>query len=183
MKEQSGIRDVFITSPIDSGIEKELLRRKVEPRKVPELAINFEIGLRNELQFQAHNKTLTPASVNAIQYPPSNRSSNWSLSNSFHKQDNCTHLSIIQFVDEIGFLITGKNASQKVKLKKFCGFLHQFAKACRQQKNQKPVNTLDEEPHLEDSLKFLQSSSKLYESNYSRGDDNIVATIHNELKK
>ena len=44
--------------------------------------------MQNQLQIQAHNKTLIPASVTAIQYPHSTRSSNWSLTNNFHREDN-----------------------------------------------------------------------------------------------
>ena len=67
--------------------------------------------------------------------------------------------------------------------------LNHFAKVCRKQKTQKAqnpkkntVNTIEEEFHPEDSVIFL-SLSGLYESDYSRGDDNLVATIHNELEK
>ena len=70
------------------------------------------------------------------------------------------------------------------------GLLNHFAKFCRKQTNKKPqkpkkksVNTVDEEPHPDDSVRFLKSSSKLYESEYSTGDDNMVATIHNNLEK
>ena len=64
-----------------------------------------------------------------------------------------------------------------------------FAKVCRKQKNSKPqnpkkrtVNTVDEEPHPEDSMSFLQSS-KLYESGYSSGQDNMFALIQNDSAK
>ena len=43
------------------------------------------------------------------------------------------------------------------------------------------VTTVDDEPHPEDSVDFLQSSSKLYESNYSSDDDNMMAIIHNYI--
>ena len=71
-----------------------------------------------------------------------------------------------------------------------CGLLNHFAKVCRKQKTQKPqnpkktsVNNVDEEPHPEDSVNFLQSSLKLYEYDYRRGDDNMVTTIPNDLAK
>ena len=47
---------------------------------------------------------------------------------------------------------------------------------------EKTVNTVDEEPHPEDSVNFLQSA-KLYESNYSSGEDNTVALIENDIAK
>ena len=67
--------------------------------------------------------------------------------------------------------------------------LNNFTKICPKQKNQKPqkpkkrsVKTVDEEPLPEDSVNCLQSLSKLYGSEYRSGDDNILATIHNNLE-
>ena len=41
---------------------------------------------------------------------------------------------------------------------------------------------MDEEPHPEDSLNFLQPA-KLYESDYSSGEDITVALIENDIEK
>ena len=41
---------------------------------------------------------------------------------------------------------------------------------------------VDEEPHPEDSVNFLQSS-KFCESDYSSGEDNMVALIQNDIAK
>ena len=71
------IRDIFITNLIDPKIQKELLKQTVKLRKALELAINMEHGTQKLHMIQAHKKTLIPASVNSIQHPPSNRSSNW----------------------------------------------------------------------------------------------------------
>ena len=66
--------------------------------------------------------------------------------------------------------------------KSFCESLHK-------QKTVKPVNAkkkmmsvVEEEPHLEDSVHFLQPA-KLYESDYSSGEDNTVAVIENSVEK
>ena len=73
-----------------------------------------------------------------------------------------------------------------------CGLLNHFAKVCRKQRNgnTKPQNSkkrmvrfLEEEPHPEDSVNFLQPA-KLYESDYSSGEeDNTVAVIENAVEK
>ena len=49
-KEETLIRDVFITNLIDPEIQKELLKQTVEPRKTLELALNMELGMRNQHQ-------------------------------------------------------------------------------------------------------------------------------------
>ena len=44
-KDQTLIRDVFITNLIDPEVQKELLKQTVEPRQALKLAINMEIGM------------------------------------------------------------------------------------------------------------------------------------------
>ena len=41
---------------------------------------------------------------------------------------------------------------------------------------------MEEEPHPEDSVNFLQPA-KLYELDYSSGEDNTVAVIENSVEK
>ena len=65
-KEEILIRDVFITNLLDSEIQKELLKQTVEPRQSLELAINMELGMRNQHQIHQHNKIVIPANVNAV---------------------------------------------------------------------------------------------------------------------
>ena len=86
-KEETLIRDVFITNLTDTEIQKELLKQAVEPRQAFELAVSMELGMPNQHQIQ-HNKTLIPAGVNAIQFQNNPRSSNWSFSNNFQKPTN-----------------------------------------------------------------------------------------------
>ena len=67
--EETLIRDIFITNLIDLEIQKELLNLIFEPRQALELAKNIDLGMRNQHRIQHFNKTLIPASVNAIQTP------------------------------------------------------------------------------------------------------------------
>ena len=66
-KEETLTGDVFITNLINPEILKEFLEQTVEPKKALELSINMELGMQDQHQIQAQNKTLIPASVNAIQ--------------------------------------------------------------------------------------------------------------------
>ena len=90
--------DVFITNLIDPEIQKELLKQTVEPRQALELAIDMEFGMRNQHQIQQHNKTLIPASVNAIQFPNSSRAPNWSNSNNLQWQNNRSTLYCSNYI-------------------------------------------------------------------------------------
>ena len=42
------------------------------------------------------------------------------------------------------------------------------------------MDTVDEEPHPEDSVNFFRTG-KLYESDYSSGEDNTVALFENDI--
>ena len=76
-KEETLIRDVFITNLIDPEIQKELLKQAVEPRQALELAIKMELGIRNQHQIQQNNKIVVPANVNAFRFANNSRTSNW----------------------------------------------------------------------------------------------------------
>ena len=65
-KEETLIRDVFLTNLIDPEIQKELLKQTVEPRQALELAINMELGMRNQHKIQQHNKIVIPANHSSI---------------------------------------------------------------------------------------------------------------------
>ena len=69
----------------------------------------------------------------------------------------------VQIVGEIGSLFTGTYASQKAKICNNCGLSNHFDKECRKKKESKAsepkersIITVDEEPHGEDSVSFLQ---------------------------
>ena len=51
-KEETLIRGVFITNLMEPEIQKELLKQTVEPRQALVLAINMQLGLRNQHQIQ-----------------------------------------------------------------------------------------------------------------------------------
>ena len=87
-KEETLIRDVFITNLMDPEIRKEHLKQTVEPCLALELAINMELGMRNQHQIQQHNKIVIPANVNAIQFANNFRTTNWQNLNNVPRQNN-----------------------------------------------------------------------------------------------
>ena len=190
-KEETLIRDVFITNLIDPEIQKELLKQTVEPRQALELAITMELGIRNQHQFQHHNKIVVPASVNAVQFANNCRTPYWQNKNNVPKQNNrstlhCSNCGGIWLPNH------REKCIAKSKTCNNCGLLNHFANICGKQKNMntKPqyskkqiVSVVEEEPHPEDAVNFLQPA-KLYESVYSSGeDDNTIAVIQNAVEK
>ena len=87
-KEETLIRDVFITNLIDPEIQKELLKQTVEPRQAFELAINMELGMRNQHKIQQHNKFVVPVNVNAVQFNNNSQKPYWQNNNNVSKQNN-----------------------------------------------------------------------------------------------
>ena len=71
------------------------------------------------------------------------------------------------------------------------GLLNQFVKVCKKQikrsnsSNQmtKPVNAVEKGTQRIVSVKNLHSSTGIYKSHYSSGEDNMVATINDDLEK
>ena len=144
--------------------------------------------MRNQHQIQQHSKILIPANVNTVRFPNSSQTPSWSNPNNFQRQNNSSTL----YCSNCGGIWLPNHRNKciaKGKTCNNCGLLNHFAKVCRKQKNAKPqnpkkraVNTVEEEPHPEDSVIFLPPA-KLYESNYNSGEDTIVAVIENAVEK
>ena len=182
-EEETLTRDVFISNQIDPELQKELLKQTIEPRQALENTINMELGMRNQHQIQQRNKTVIPASVNAVQFPNSSRAPIWQNPNNFQRKNNRSTLYWSNCGGIWLSLLIVINVSQKVKPVTIVKLLNHFSKVCRKQKNARPqnsmkktVNIVVEESHPEESVNFLQPA-KLYESDYSSGEDNTVAVI------
>ena len=187
-KEETLIRDVFITNLIEPEIQKELLKQTIEPRQALELAINMELGMRNQHQIQQHNKIVIPANVNTVQISGSSLASDWQNPSNATRQSNRSTL----YCSNCGGTWLPNHRDKciaKGKTSNNCGLLTHFAKVCRKQKTVKPVDAkkkmvsvVEEEPHPEDSVNFLQPA-KLYKLDYSTGEDNTVAVIERSVEK
>ena len=190
-KEETLIRYVFIRNLIDPEIQKQLLKQTIEPRQALELAINMELAMRNQHQIQQHNKIVVPANVFAVQFNNNPRKLYWQNTNNASKQNNRSTL----YCSNCGgtwLLNHREKCIAKGKTCNSCGLLNHFAKVCCKQTNtntklqdpkKKMVRVVEEEPHPEDSVHFLQPA-KLYESDYSSGEeDNTVAMIDTAVEK
>ena len=186
-KEETLIRDVFISNLIDPDIQKELLKQTVELCQTLELATKMELGMRNLQEIQQHNKIIIPANVNTGQFSGSSRASNWQNSSNAIRQDNRSTL----YCSNCGGIWLPNHRDKciaKGKSSNNCELLNHFAKVCKKQKTVKPVNAkkkvsvVEEKLHPEDSVNFLQPA-RLYESDYSSGEDNTVPVIENSVEK
>ena len=149
----------------------------------------MELGMRNQHQIQQHSKIVVPANVNAVQLNNNSRKPYWKNTNNASKQNN---RSTLYFLNCGGIWLPNhrEKCIAKGKKCKKCGLLNHFAKVCRKQKNAKSQNSkrkmvrvVEEEPLSEDSVNFLQPG-KLYESDYSSGEeDNTVAMIETAVEK
>ena len=157
-KEETLIRDVFITNLMNPEVQKELLKRTVKPRQALELAIIMELGMGNQHQIQQHNKIVVPANVNAVQFANNSRTPYWQNTNNASRQNNRSTLYCSNF-GGIWLQNHCEKCIAKSETCKNCGLLNHFAKVCSKQKNvntkpqnsmKKMVSVVDEEPHLED---------------------------------
>ena len=146
--------------------------------------------MRNQHQIQQHNKIVVPANVNAVQFTNNSPTPYWQNTKNASSQNNrsalyCSNCRGIWLLNHREKCIAkGKNCNN-------CGLLNHFAKVRRKQKNvntkpqsskKKMVSVVEEEPHPGDPVNFLQPA-KLYESDYSSGDDIMVAVIENAVEK
>ena len=112
-KEETLIRDVFITNLMDPKTQKELLKQTVELGQALELAINMELGMRNQHQIQQHNNIVVP-NVNASN-SPINLETHIGKIRTMLRNKTIARLSTVQILEEIGSQTTVKNVSRKAK--------------------------------------------------------------------
>ena len=147
--------------------------------------------MRNQHQIQYHNKIVVPTNVNAVQFNNNPRRPYRQNTNNVPKQNNRSTL----YCSNCGgtwLPIHREKCIAKGNTCNNCGLPNHFAKVCRKQKNtntkpqdpkKKMVRRVEEEPHPEDSVNFLQPA-KLYESDYSIGEeDTTVAMIETAVAK
>ncbi|XP_075239367.1 uncharacterized protein LOC142334924 [Convolutriloba macropyga] len=128
-KEETLIRDVFITNLVDPEIQKELLKETVEPRQALELAINMELGMLNQHQIQQHNTIVIPANVNTVQFSGSSRTSIWPNSGNATRQNNRSTL----YCSNCGGIWLPNHRDKYIAkggTRNNCGLLNHFANVC-----------------------------------------------------
>ena len=177
-QEDTLIRDLFIANMQDPEIQRELLREILEPLQALRLAINIELGQRNQL----HISNTQPVShANAIipQQPfrqPNQRPTTstptrqpnqlcriWGLTWSANHKDRC--------------IAKGKTC-------KICGLRNHFSRVCRKPNSatNKPtranINSI-EETATDQSVNAIQNTDYNPQCafDYDSSDDNMVASI------
>ena len=177
-QEDTLIRDLFIANMLDPEIQRELLRETLEPAQALRLAINMELGQRNQLQVT--NSQSAPQ-VNAVIpqrsfRPPSQRPT----TSSFTRPPNqlCRNCGLTWSANhKVKCTARGKTCNN-------CGLQNHFSRVCRKPKSSsnKPtrsnVNSV-EETSTDQTVKAIQNMNynPQCESDCDSSDDNMVASI------
>ena len=90
-EETTLIRDAFILNMMDNETQKELLNETVEPTKALEVAIQMEMGARNQQKIN-QNLALTTNSVNAVNTFQTLNYSQSRITNQLARTSHATHL-------------------------------------------------------------------------------------------
>ena len=167
-QEDTLIRDLFIANMQDPEIQRELLRETLEPAQALGLAINMELGQRNQLQI---SNTQPASHVNANQRPTTSNST---------RQSNqlCRNCGLIWSANHKDNCIAKGHTCNN------CGLQNHFSRVCRKPKSSSNKSTRSninsiEETTTDQSLNAIQNAdyNPQCESDYDSSDDNMVASI------
>ena len=173
------IRDVFIANMQNEDIQKELLKETVEPDKALAIAINIEMGTRNQLKMNA-SKTELNSTVNQVQRMRIANATTFSTMNTTaRKKPKTCHFCGMSWNPEHRnrWPARGKKCNN-------CAIENPFAKVCRKPKGSnsypkpKPwVNIFEKDDQTEDVNQILIDFDPDLKSNYSSDEDNCVASV------
>ena len=177
-QEDTLIRDLFIANMQYPEIQRELLRETLEPAQALRLAINMELGQRNQLQI---SNTQTASHINAIIPQRSFRQSNQrpTTSNSTRQSSQlCRNCGLTWSANHKDKCIArGKTCNN-------CGLRNHFSRICRKPKSSSNNSTRSninsiEETTTDQFVNAIQNAdyNPQCESDYDSSDDNMVASI------
>ena len=177
-QEDTLIRKLFIAKMLDPEIQRELLRETLEPAQVLRLAINMELGQRNQLQIT--NSQPAPQVNAVISQRPSRPPIQRPTTSSFTRPPNelCRNCGLTWSANhKVKCIARGKTCNN-------CGLQNHFSRVCRKPKSSsnKPirsnVNSV-EETSTDQTVNAIQNmnNNPQCESDYDSSDDNMVASI------
>ena len=177
-QEDTLIRDFIFANMQDPEIQRELLRETLEPAQAQRLAINVELGQRNQLQITNSQ----PAShVNAVTSQRSFRQPNQRpTTSSLTRPSNqlCRNCGLTWSANHKDKCIArGKTCNN-------CDLQNHFSRVCRKTKSSsnKPtgsnVNSVEDTP-TDQTVNAIKNKdhNPQCESDYDSSDDNMVASI------
>ena len=177
-QEDTLIRDIFTGNVQDPEIQRELIRETPEQPQALLLAINMELGQRNQIQI---SNTQPASHVNAIitqrLFHQSNQRPNTSASTRQLNQlcRNCGLTWSANHKDKC--IAKGKTCNN-------CGLQNHFSRVCRKPKSSSTKPTRSnfnsiEETTTEQFVNAIQNTNynPKCESDYDNSDDNMVASI------
>ena len=177
-QEDTLIRDLFIANMQDPEIQRELIRETLEPAQALRLAINMELGQRNQLQI---SNTQPASHVNAIiPQRPFGQPNQRPTTSTPARQSNqlCRNCCLTWSANHKDKCIArGKTCNN-------CGLQNHFSRVCRKPKSSSSKSTRSnnnsiEETTIDQSLNAIQNAdyNPQSESDYDSSDGNMVASI------
>ena len=143
-QEDTLIRDLIIANMLDPEIQRELLRETLEPAQALRLAINMELGQRNQLKIT--NSQPAPQVNAVISQRPSRPPRQWPTTSSFTRLPNqiCRNCGLTWSANhKVKCIARGKICNN-------CGLQNHFSRVCRKPKSssnkpiQSNVNSVEE---------------------------------------
>ena len=177
-QEDTLIRDLFIANMQDPEIQRKLLRETLEPAQAPRLAINIEVGQRNQLQItnpQPASHVNEVTSQRPFRQPSQRPQTSSSTRRSNQLCRNCGLTWSANHKDKC--IARGKICNN-------CGLQNHFSRVCRKPKSSSNKPTRSNVKSVEDTptdqtVNAIQNMdyNPQCESDYDSSDDNMVASI------
>ena len=174
---------------MNDDIQRELLRDTVDPERAPSIAVNMEMGHRNQQRISSNNNGATGSTTNAVQSFNRFRGANARGNQSGRVTANRTAIGQCRGCGQ-AWTTTHRQVCPALGMKcNHCGLLNHFAKVCRKKLNNTRIccqencinnvetetstgqNTNSENQSVQNKL-----SSTLY-YDYDSSDDNYVAMV------
>ena len=133
-REEAIVRDIFITNKLNENIQREILRDTVDPERAISIAVNMEVGHKNQQRISSnnnHNNSATGSAIKAIQSFNGFRGANTPGIQSNRTTLNRATIGECRGCGQNWTLTHCQVCPALGKNCNHCGLLNHFAKVCR----------------------------------------------------
>ena len=192
-REEVKIRDIFITNMLDEDIQRELQRDTVDPETALNIAVNMEMGHRNQQRISSNNNnSATGSTINAIQSFNRFHGAGARGNQSGRVAVNRAAMGQCRGCGQVWTPTDHQVCPALGKKCNHCGLLNHFAKVCRKKLNNarnscqdnrinkvETGETTEQKTYSENQNVNYINYKKQFNSDYDSSDDNYVATVEN----